>query len=322
MDSIALGIDIAARSFVAALRLDQDRFIKAPFVNDAKGFRQLGKWLKTQGIRTVRVGLECTNTYGEALARWLYAQGHQVHLLNPERTARYAQAVGQQNKTDPADAVTIATYVALHPLTLWAPPTQEQEELRALTRTRRQLVEQCVQLRSQIKTAHPSAQTFLKASLKALVGQIAGIKQALLKHLKAHPELDAKVHKLTTVKGVGWLTATIAVAELPAIDAQTDPRSICAWAGLIPRRWQSGRTELPARLSRKGNVYLRQALFMPALVAQRSNPVFIAFAARLKANGKRPGAIVGAVAHKLLRILVALLKSDSPFDPNLHLRTP
>ncbi len=55
---------------------------------------------------------------------------------------------------------------------------------------------------------------------------------------------------------------------------------------------------------------------MPALVAKRHNPLLRAFAQRLAANGKRPGAILGAVSHKLLRIIVGLLRSQSDFDPN------
>ena len=316
MNIIALGVDMAARSFVAALWFDQQRQIKASFLNDPRGFRQLDRWLQTHGVAAVRAGLECTNTYGQALAHWLHAKGHQVYLLNPERTACYARARGQQNKTDPADAVTIAAYVALHALTPWAPPLPAQEQLRALTRTRQQLVQQGVQLRCQLKTAHPATRPFLQATLKAVLHQIDRIKTALTEQLRHHPDLDEQVRRLMTVKGVGWLTATITLAELPPIHPQTDPRAICAWAGLIPRRWQSGKTELPARLSRKGNAYLRQALFMPALVARRSNPLLRAFADHLRAKGKRPGAIIGAVAHKLLRILVALLKSKTDFDPN------
>jgi len=92
-------------------------------------------------------------------------------------------------------------------------------------------------------------------------------------------------------------------------------RALCAWAGLTPRRWSSGTLELPARLSRKGNVYLRQALSMPALVAKRHNPLMRAFAQRLAENGKTTRAILGAISHKMLRILVGLLKTQTDFDP-------
>lgn len=119
-----------------------------------------------------------------------------------------------------------------------------------------------------------------------------------------------------TIKGVGLITAATAIAELPPITAESDPRTIAAWAGLTPRRWQSGPREWTTRLCRKGNVYLRQALYMPALVAKRYNPLFRDYAIKLAARGKTSGAILGALSHKMLRIIVGLLRSSSDFDPN------
>src|SRR5678816_933260 len=82
-----LGIDMAQLSFVAALVFDAGRVIKADFPNHAAGFRRLGRWLATHGAGQLRVGLESTSTYGEALAHWLHEHGHSVYLLNPERVA-------------------------------------------------------------------------------------------------------------------------------------------------------------------------------------------------------------------------------------------
>jgi len=70
----------------------------------------------------------------------------------------------------------------------------------------------------------------------------------------------------------------------------------------------------PSHLSRKGNVHLRQALFMPALVAKKHNPLLRDFAQHLAEKGKRPGAILGAVAHKLLTILNAILRDKTPWQ--------
>jgi len=312
-----LGIDIALRSFDAALWFDSTRCAKAQFSNDPRGFRQLTRWLKQHFAGPVPAALESTNTYGEALARYLHTHGHRVYLLNPERVACFARTLGQRNKTDPADAVTIARFiVGRDDLTVWQPPAPEQQALRSLTRVRQQLTEQSVLLRNQLRTATPTARRHLQAVLRIIAHELAALVREIRAHLKAHPSLGEQVRRLMTCKGIGLVTAAVAVAELPPIDRHTDPRAICAWTGLTPRRWQSGRTELPARLSRKGNAYLRHALFMPALVAKRHNPLLRSFAQRLSANGKRPGAILGAVSHKLLRIIVGLLRSQTNFDPN------
>ena len=312
----SLGLDMAAATFAACLWFDAKRHAKAVFPNTRIGFRRLDKWIKSHGLGALRVGIECTNTYGQAVAQWLFDQGHEIYLLNPERTSHYAQARGQHNKTDPSDALNIAAFVALHELSAWQPPSPEQAALCALTRTRADLVSLGQQLANQLRTAQPIARPYLKSSLQCIKLQIAQIEKTIRQHLKEDPALNDKVQLLRSIKGVGWLTAVIAIAELPNVDQHTDARAICAWAGLIPKRWQSGKTELPSRLSKRGNRHLRQALFMPALVAKKHNPLLRAFADKLLAKGKRPGAIVGAVAHKMLRIIVGLLKSNSSFDPN------
>lgn len=312
-----VGIDIASASFKAALWLDAQRCINAQFDNHVGGFRKLGIWLKRHGFGRLRVGLESTNTYGEALAEWLHDHGYEVLLLNPERVLRYAQCRGQRNKTDPADARLIAEFVARHDdLTRWFPPTAEQKVLRALTRTRTQLVEQRKQLASQLRTAHPAAQPYLRAAINTVAEQIKLIARQITEHLRRWPQWHEQVRRVMTVKGVGLITAVTLLAELPPITHTTDPRSICAWVGLIPRRHQSGNLELPAHIARKGNVHIRNALFMPALVAKRYNPLLRAFAKRLEQSNKTHRAILGAIAHKMLRIIVGLLRSGTDFDPN------
>src|SRR3954468_18553840 len=142
----SLGIDMAQLSFSVALWFDSQRCIKSRFDNTPHGFRQLGRWLRQHFTGQVRAALESTNVYAEPLALWLHQAGHQVHVLNPERIAHYARSLGQRNKTDPADAVTIARYIATHEATPWQPPTPAQQTLRSLTRTRHQLVDYANQL--------------------------------------------------------------------------------------------------------------------------------------------------------------------------------
>jgi transposase len=322
MNTPTIGLDMSLRTFTAAVWFGPKHALKATFANDRTGFRKLQRWLKVHCVGThLRVGVESTNTYADAVVEWLYQAGYCVYLLNPERTACYARALGQRNKTDPADAVTIAAYVANHECTPWQPPPPEQKTLRELTRTRHQLSALATQVSNQLRTAKGAGRAALQAVLRELRQQIAGLVRQIGTHLRQYPHLAESVRHLMTVKGIGLITAATIVAELPPITAKTDPRTICGWAGLTPRRWQSGQTEWRSRLSRKGNAYLRNALYMPALVAKRFNPVFRAMATRLAAKGKTNGAILGAISHKMLRIAVGLLRSNSDFDPNWHYET-
>lgn len=311
-----LGLDVAQANFVAALRVDTTRHVIATFPNHAGGFRQLRTWLHQHFAGRVRAGLEATGIYSRALAKWLHEHGHTVHVLNPARVACYARSTGQRNKTDPADARMIAAYVAKHELPVWTPPPAEQAVLQEYCRLRHQLTTLRQQLRNQCHSAEETAQPHLQRVIAAMETELKAIARAIKVHLAKHPDLAAAVRRLTTVPGVGELTATVVVSELPPIRPDSDPRALSAWCGLTPARWQSGATEGRTHLSKAGNVHLRQALFMPALVAKRYNPVLKAFAERLAAKGKRNSAILGAIAHKLLRILIGLLRHQRDFDPN------
>jgi transposase len=312
-----LGIDMAKRTFTAGLRFDGKRVIKAEFENNRGGFRKLHTWLKTHGIGSgIRVAVESTSTYGDALLEFLYDKGYAVFMLNPERVAHYARACGQRNYTDSADARTLAAFIASHDEAMpWQPPPPEQKQLRELTRVRLQVVDHIRSLVLQLQTASGAARGHLQALLGVARRTLAAIGKDISAHLKKHATLNAQVRRLMTCKGVGLVTAATAIAELPPITPQSDARAIAAWAGLNPRRSQSGPNEWVTHLSRKGNVYLRQALYMPALVAKRHNPLLRAFAQRLADKGKSSGAILGALSHKMLRIFVGLLRNNQDFDP-------
>jgi transposase len=75
-------------------------------------------------------------------------------------------------------------------------------------------------------------------------------------------------------------------------------KAAAAYAGLIPKREESGKSLERSRLSRKGPL-LRRQLFMGALVAVRHDPEIGAFYHRLLSRGKRNEQALVAVAHKL-----------------------
>lgn len=70
-------------------------------------------------------------------------------------------------------------------------------------------------------------------------------------------------------------------------------------------------------MSRTGHAGMRTALYMPALVAQRHNPVVRRFEEPLKTTGHRPKASIGACMHKMAVLIFGVLRSGRPFDPTL-----
>lgn len=91
---------------------------------------------------------------------------------------------------------------------------------------------------------------------------------------------------------------------------------ITSFAGLNPRQKQSGSSVNGSSLSKMGHRKLRKALFMPALVAIRYNPLLKIFYERLLARGKTKMVAVAAVMRKLLVLMFGVLKSGIAFDVN------
>ncbi len=134
-----LGIDISKDWFDAALLQDghdgRSRPAHKRFPNDANGFEQLVAWLKNRKVAVpVHVCLEATGTYGEALATFLYEQGHTVSVVNPARIYHFVQTSLSRTKTDKKDAEQIALFCQLHHPPAWTPLPAQVRVLQALVR--------------------------------------------------------------------------------------------------------------------------------------------------------------------------------------------
>jgi len=315
---LVLGLDVAKASVQGELRLADGRKVGCSFPNNAAGFAQLARLLQRHQVTTLCAGLEATGPYSQPLAAWLHAQGHRVSLLNPRRVKDYARSAGARNKTDRIDAALIADFLLAHQPHAWTPPTPAVAQLQALVRRREQLSLLLQGEKNRLEGVEASVRASIQRLVAALGSEKARLEKSITQQIRAHHELAHKHELLTTIKGIGSLTAAILLAEMAGPDQVARARQAAAHAGLAPRREESG-TSVRRRkgLGKEGNPYLRKALYMPALVALKYNPPLRAFAQRLTAKGKPKMAVVCAVMRKLLHIAFGVLKHQQPFNPSL-----
>jgi transposase len=317
MRPTTLGVDISARWFDVAHQAEVRRFANMP-----TGITACLRWLAGFG-GPVRVGMEATGAYHLPLATALHGAGHTVFVCNPLSIARYSEAVLARTKTDPTDARRIARFCEAHELAPWSPASPAQQRLHALVSTRQALVRQIQQLRNRDGAAGytPCAELVAELQapvLEALAAQIARIDRELAALATAEAEPGPQLRLLTSIPGLGLVTAATLLASLP-IDRLTNPRQVAAYVGLCPQERSSGSSiRGRARTGPLGPAHLRKALYMPALVAMRANPTLRAFADRLRRAGKRPKVIVVAVMRKLL-LAWAILRTGQPFSPTYAL---
>ncbi|MFC1688282.1 transposase [Pseudomonadota bacterium] len=122
------------------------------------------------------------------------------------------------------------------------------------------------------------------------------------------PQLAADSRIVESAPGFAELSAAKILAELSALPDDMTPAQWVAHAGLDPRPCESGSSQhSPRRISKQGNVRIRRALFMPALVAIQRDANVSAFYEKLLANGKAKLQAITAVMRKLLHALWGML---------------
>jgi transposase len=316
-----LGLDVAKATVDAQLRMSSAGRRRFSFANNTTGFKQLARILARYPGLMVHAGLEATGPYSELLAHWLYAQDYRVSLLNPRRVKDYGRSKGLRNKTDAIDAGLIADFLHAHQAELpaWRPPTAELKRLQDLVRRRDQvdvmLLAECNRLEA---ATDKSIQDSIERLIQLLRSEKNSLENAMRQHIGSHAQLARNHQLLCTIKGIGSLTAAVLLAEMAGPDQVERARQAAAHAGLSPRREQSGQTvQRKKGIGKEGSRYLRKALYMPALVAMKHNAPLRHFAAKLKAAGKPPMAIVCAVMRKLIHISFGVLKHQQPFNPSL-----
>lgn len=318
MNLANLGIDIAKLTFQVAL-LRHAKLRHHTFPNTALGFAQLQAWLTKQGVTHVHACMEATAAYGDELAQFLHQAGHTVSIVNPLRIKGFAQSELQRNKTDKLDAAVIARFCATQQPEPWTPPAPEIQHLQALMRRLQALLEMRQQETNRLEQAgkQPIISQSLNKIIASLDDEMARLRQLIKDHIDQHPHLQRDQELLMSIPGIGQTTATWLLSEVQ-VQRYSSARQVAAHAGLTPRHNESGQ-RLGGRtpMSKTGNARLRRALYLPAVVAKRHNPIIKAFCERLQERGKRPMEIIGAAMRKLLHIVYGVLKSGKAFDPSL-----
>lgn len=135
------GIDIASETHVLAM-VDAEGAVELkpiPFGEDAVGYQKVLDLLSTPG--EVLIAMEATGHYWKNLFAALVAAGHNVALINPLRTHRFASEDLERTKTDAIDALSIARFAAQKRPPPTRLPDAATEELRELVRLRERLLQ-------------------------------------------------------------------------------------------------------------------------------------------------------------------------------------
>jgi transposase len=316
-----VGVDVSAKTLEVSRGASDEAVATRQFANTVAGCRELARWA-TQGKRRARVVLEATGLYSLDVALQLErTPGVAVMVLNPRVSKDFAGACGQRARTDATAAELLREYAARMPFTAWTPPSAAALGLRALMRRVVMLTELRVQERNRLHAVEatralpPVLRRHLRQQIAGLGRQIVQLEHEARALAEPVPALRVGLARLRSIKGVGLRSALLILAELAVWPEELSARQWVAQAGLDPRPIQSGTSvRPPVRISKRGNSYLRRALFMPALVAVRHNAAVHRLATELATRGKAPLQVLVAVMRKLLHAIHGMLRTNTDFD--------
>jgi transposase len=311
-------VDVSKATLEVCLVREQDQQ-ETQVPNTREGFRTLHHFLHKRCQEEAQVCLEATGLYGDGVAEYLHERGYRVSVVNPARIKAYAKSQMSRNKTDRSDARLLADFCRTQQPERWQPLAAEVKELRSLLRHLDDLVTMRQQESNRVQAGEtsPAVLASLQQHMTFLDSQIEQVKRQIDDHIDRHPTLKQQHDLLTSIPGIGDQTAGRLLAEIGDIGNFASARQLAAYVGVTPSQHQSGSSiHRPSRISKQGNATLRAALYFPAVVAQRHNPLLATFAQRLRDRGKAKMAVVLAVMRKLLHLVFGILKSGQPFDPN------
>lgn len=307
MDATYVGIDVSkARLDVHVVPVA----LAFGVTRDAKGIDELAKRLREMGVAIV--GLEATGGFETVVAASLAAAELPVVVINPAQIRAFAVALGKRAKTDPIDAAVIAQFVAATKPEVRPLPDEATRILADLIARRRQIIDMIGAERQREKRATARAKRSIGRLLRALEKELASLDEDINDNIRASPAWREKEGLLTSVPGVGGVTARLLIAELPEL-GKLDRRQIAALAGLAPWTRQSGQWRGRSFIG-GGRAAVRTGIYMAALVATRYNPHLKAFYQHLVTAGKPKKLAIIATARKLITILNAIIRDQKPWQ--------
>ena len=262
-----------------------------------------------------RIVLEASGGLELPLVAALAAAALPVVVVNPRQVRDFARATGRLAKTDALDAQVLAHFAEAVRPELRPLPDAETQALRDLVARRRQLVAMLVAERQRRRAARAAVRPAIEAHIAWLQQALAQLDDQLQTSVQLSPHWRAHDQLWRSVPGVGPQLARTLLAQLPEL-GQLDRRRIAALVGVAPYNRDSGQWR-GSRSIWGGRASVRAALYMSALVASRHNPVIRDFYQRLLARGKPKKSALTACMRKLLVILNAILKTNTPWQAPL-----
>lgn len=302
-EKVYIGIDVS-KSVLDIYILPIGKYMQ--FKNEPSEIKKLIKKLAL--FSEALIVMESTGGYEKTLAYACCKAGLNVSIVNPRQIRDFAKASSILAKTDRIDAKVIALFGLKMEPKANVVYNEEHNQLSENASRRKQLVDMITMEKNRLDKASKEQKKSIGRIIKALEKELEIINKGQEELINNSKEFSEKKDILISVKGIGAVTATNLIAELPEL-GELNSKEIASLAGVAPFNRDSG-TLKGKRTIWGGRASVRNALYMPTLVATKHNPKIKEFYDRLLSNGKSKMTALIACMRKLLIIMNAMVKKS------------
>jgi transposase len=294
------------------------------FKNTPAGFKALMKRINRKRIADLPLHftMEVTGVYHENFAYFLIENDNViVHIELPNKTAAYKKSLNLKSKTDVIDAAMLGQLGAERTLEKWSPGSAQMRKIKKLSRERLRILKEktmvCNQLHAETSSFDASKSSIkrYKQRITFLDKQVAQIEKELEQMVTKDKELEQKIENVCTIKGVAFITVIGIVAETDGFALFKNRNQLVSYAGYDVVERESGTSiKGKTKISKKGNSYIRQIMYMPSMSAVRHDEHHKTYYKRIvQKRGIKMKASV-AIQRKLLLLIYALFTKNEPYD--------
>lgn len=304
---VYVGVDVSKERLDVAVRPSGEFFCEP---NDKPAVSRLVKRLKTLGC--TRVVVEATGGYETVVVAAMCAGGLPVVVVNPRWVRDFAKSIGWLEKTDHIDAKLLALYAERVELRVQQLPDEASRQLRELCARRIDVLEMIDAERNRLEHASTVVRREITSHIEYLRKRLKRIERDIDGAVRGSELWRHKDKLMDSIPGVGPILRASALAWLPEL-GQLNRGEAGKLVGVAPLPDDSGKIRGYRRIA-GGRAPLRKVLFMATMGAMLHNPHLRAYYDRLRLRGKRHKVALIATMRKLLLILNAIIKTDTPWS--------
>lgn len=340
--NFTIGIDISKDWFNFCLKNNQyDILWEGQIDNNPDAiFRFLSKLanrdelIKSQtDLSQVILIIEHTGIYVNHLINAYLSKGGVLSLVHANKVSSLLGGTLKfDEKNDLIDARRLAEYGIRYAdkLQLWKPKDHTITKLQALQRQRSRVQDAINKLEVPLKESkqfdsldisqilennQKDAVDTLKKLLKNLQQQIQNI-------IKSEPHLKQLFKLITSVPGVGPVTATEMIIITSAFEdfKPNQAKQFARYAGVTPKDFQSGKKKRNPRTTKRGNKRIKSLLTLGAMALINSTTSELGYYYRLKIHqGKKHLSVINAIRNKIILRIFAVVRNQVMYEKNMHI---